>query len=132
MNTKILKPLLEAQSAMPPRQEDILHAVEEMGQTLKDEALEREQFRRDSRARHEHIEQSIKALVTAIGQRPEADGTKGTGLLGSVAKLEKDVQSFLDLMNTGKGFILSLKIFGTLILGGIAYWITHLFQGTKS
>lgn len=84
-----------------------------------------------NRKQHE-FQQAHDRIEKALGHLPDSDGRSGAGLLGDVAKLQRDVQSFFDLINGGKGFLLSLKIFGALLIGGVAYWITHLFQGTKS
>ena len=124
MSTKILKLSFEAPCAMPPENTShaaILRAVE-ANQTML-EVMSRKQM--DFQRAHERIE-------LALGHLPDSDGKTGSGLLGDVAKLQREVQSFLDLINGGRGFLLSLKIFGVVILGGIAYWITHLFESPKS
>ena len=99
----------------------ILAAVEANQELLECMSLKQQEFQQA----HDRIEK-------ALGHLPDSDGKSGAGLLGDVAKLQRQVQSFLDLINGGKGFLLSLKIFGALLIGGVAYWITHLFESPKS
>ena len=109
---------------MPPEptsHAQILSAVESNQELLEAMVKRQEAFKEA----HDRIEK-------ALGHLPDSDGRSGSGLLGDVAKLQREVQSFLDLINGGKGFLLSLKIFGAVILGGVAYWITHLFESPKS
>lgn len=69
----------------------------------------------------------LERLTNAIGER-SPDGKGGTGLVGEIARLQRDMAELIALKNQGVGIIVAVSIFGVLIVLGlrnlIVGWIT--------
>ena len=64
-------------------------------------------------------------LTEAIGERSQ-DGKGGSGLVGEIARLQRDVSEIIALKNQGIGLIIAVSIFGVLIVLGIRQWIGNV------
>ena len=69
----------------------------------------------------------LERLAQAIGER-SADGKGGTGLVGEIARVQRDLAELIALKNQGIGLIIAVSIFGALIVLGlrnlIVGWVT--------
>lgn len=64
----------------------------------------------------------LERLTNAIGER-SPDGKGGTGLVGEIARVQRDLAELIALKNQGIGLIIAISIFGVLIVLGIRQWI---------
>ena len=67
----------------------------------------------------------LERLTNAIGDLSQ-DGKGGSGLVGEIARLQRDVSEIIALKNQGIGLIIAVSIFGVLIVLGIRQWITGI------
>ena len=67
----------------------------------------------------------LARLVDAIGERSD-DGKGGSGLVGEIARLQRDMSEIIALKNQGVGLIVAVYIFGVLIVLGIRQWIANI------
>jgi hypothetical protein len=72
-----------------------------------------------------------RLLASRIGQEPNSDGEGGTGLVGDVRKLKRDMNGLMNLKAQGAGFLAALTIFGSLILLGVSHWVQNLIHAAK-
>jgi len=95
--------------------------------TTRIEMLERATQERHEEAVRMMSERSglLEHLAEVIGRRSD-DGKGGSGLIGEMARLQRDVGELLALKNQGIGLIIAVSIFGVLIVLGIRQWIAGI------
>jgi hypothetical protein len=73
----------------------------------------------------------VARMKQVLGAEPDADGRGGSGLIGDVRKLGRELGQLASLKTMGVGFVAALSIFGALILLGVAHWVQSIATGGR-
>jgi len=70
----------------------------------------------------ERLSDKVERLAETLG-KPNEDGDSGTGFIGQMLRMQRDVSSLNNLKNRGVGFIAAIAFTSTLLLMGLAQWV---------